>query len=89
MKYSVIMPGNGDPGTYFIVPLEREDEFVDIDCDRPEFQYAPLDDMLRVSNEYAAGANGHGDFETEHYRFTRDYATLRPGMIAKAVQKEG
>lgn len=87
MQYSVITR-TGSEGTYFIVPLEQEDTFVDIDCDRPEYSFAQLDDMLQVMNEYASGPAHDHRFETEHYRFSRDQADIRPGMLAQAVLKK-
>lgn len=88
MRYSIITREGTDSGVYFVVPLEREDDFVDIDCDRPEYRYAQLDEMLQVANEYAAGADNKGDFDTAHYHFSRNETVLKPGMLARAVLKK-
>ena len=85
-EYSVITPVADKERTFFIVPLSKEDQFVDTDCDSGVYEYARLDLMLEIMNGYQANLHhASGVFETEHYLYSREQ--LSEGMVARVTAK--
>ncbi len=70
--YSVITPTTENEQHFFIIPLEKEMQFVDPDCDSGDFEYARLDLMLEILNGYQKMPHGAHSFETEHFTYSRN-----------------
>ena len=87
MKYSVVVSVRQWDLVYYIVPIELEDKFVDMDCDDTEFEYAEAEDMQEVTKEYEQMPETAKVYESEHYFFSRTDKDLKEGMLAKATLK--
>lgn len=86
MKYSVIKDEGSAAPVYYVVPLELEAQFADIDCDHAARTIAPLDELLQITNEFEGGHNElRKDFASEHYQFLYHFPEKEPGMEAKVL----
>jgi hypothetical protein len=80
---SVITPVKQKDSIFYIVPRALEDQFVDLDCDTAEFEYARLDIMLEIINGYKTMPSHATEHRTDHYQFVRE--GNRKGILAKAI----
>jgi|GEM_PF-1502502 hypothetical protein len=86
MKYSVIKDESPAALVYYLVPLELEAQFADIDCDHAARTIAPLDELLQILNEFEGGNNElRKDFTSEHYQFLYHFPEKEPGMEVKVL----
>lgn len=80
---SVITPVKQKETVFYIVPRVLEDQFVDLDCDTAEYEYARLDIMLEIINGYKAMPPHVTEYKTEHYQFVKE--GNGKGILAKAI----
>lgn len=80
---SVITPVKQKDSVFYIVPRALEDQFVDLDCDTAEFEYARLDIMLEIINGYKTMPPHITEYKTDHYQFVKEGNSK--GILAKAI----
>lgn len=80
---SVITPVQQKDSVFYIVPQPLEDQFVDLDCDTGQYEYARLDIMLEIINGYREMPPHASEYKTKHYQFIK--GGNDKGILARVI----